>query len=325
MSTYPQGGAILRGDLRGVVEEAFRASETYIGAQVLPPMPVMAKGGQYPVFKVNGGNLLRDEAKRRGPAANYARISRAYENDTYTAIEYGIEAIVDDSESNNLSRFFDLEVSETRMAYRQIQLSHERRVKAKIFDPATFSLTTSATAYTAANLATFNVGLDIDSVKASIQGRGEDVSGLTAVMSLNVFDRIRASTQLQNRIRGTISTDSMLVLDRQAVADALGLKEVLVGRAVYDTSKQGASAASLSPVWTDTYIWVGNVSTPTGPDQYFNGSVGFTLFWQEDADIFQVESYRENDIRSTIIRARQYTDEKIVLATAGQLLVTQYS
>lgn len=325
MSTYPAGGAILRGDLRGVVEEAFRTSETYIGAQVMPPLPVMAKGGQYPTLKVNKGNLLRDEAKRRGPAANYARISRSYENDTYTAIEYGIEAVVDDSESNNLSRFFDLEATETRRAYGQIQLAHERRVKSKIFDPAVFSLTTSGTAYTEANLATFNVGLDIDAVKAAIQGRGEDVSQLTAVMSLAVFNRIRASTPLQNRIRGTISTDSFLVLDRQAVADALGIKNVLVGLAVYDTSKQGAASSTLSPVWTDTYIWVGNVQTPTGPDQYFNGSVGFTLFWQEDADIFQVESYREEDIRSTIIRARQFTDEKIVLSTAGQLLVTQFS
>lgn len=320
---YAQGAAVLRADLRGVVEEAFLQSELYIGPKILPPLPVQAKAGQYPVIKKNGGNLLRNEVKARGPGANYARVARSYENDNYQCVEYGIEAIVDDSQRNDVSRFFNLEESETRFAMRQTQLAHEIRVKNKVFDPAVFSLTTSGTAYTSANLPSFNLGLDVDLVKQQIQGRGESVSDLIAVMSRPIFNIVRASTLLQNRIRGTISTDSQLVLDRQAVADALGLRDVLVGDAVYDTSKQGAAASSMANIWPDTYIWIGTARAGNGPDSYFNGSAGFTIFWQQDADIFQAESYREENIRSEIIRCRQDTDEKIVLAAAGQLLVTQ--
>lgn len=322
---YSQAGALLRADLRGVVEEAFLQSELFIGPKVLPPLPVSARAGQYPVIKKNSGNLLRNEVTRRGPGADYARTARAYETDTYTCIEYGFETIVDDSNRADVSRFFDLTSTELRFALRQLQLGHELRTASAINDPATFSLTTSATAYTAANLATFDIGLDIDLAKQEIQSRGENTSNLTVVMSLPMFLRARASTRLQNRIRGTISTDSQLVLNEQAMADALEVKQVLVGRATYDTSKQGASASSLSNIWSNSYIWIGNVASGGGPDSYFNGSVGHTLYWNQDSDIFQVESYREEKIRSEIIRARQNVTEKIVLAPAAQLLVTQYS
>jgi hypothetical protein len=144
-------------------------------------------------------------------------------------------------------------------------------------------------------------------------------------MSLNNFLRARQSTRLQNRIRGTISTDSQLTLTAQAMADALQVKEVLIGRASYDTSKQGAAASTMSNIWSDGFLWLGKVNGPAGPEQYFNGSVGFTLFWQQDADLFQVETYREENIRSTIVRSRHDTDEKIVLATGANLLATGYA
>lgn len=322
---YGLGGAILRPDLAGVVEEAFLQSELYIGPKALPPMPVPNRSGQYPKITKNAGNLLRNEVKVRGSGANYARIQRAWESDTYTCQEYGIESIVADDNARDLGRFFDVASSEIRWDVRQLQMAHEIRAATKLFDTSTFSLSTSATAYTDANLTTFDIGYDVDGMKQQIQSRGESTDNLTLIMSLPVFLRARQSTRLQNRIRGTVSTDTQLTLDRQAMADALQIKEVLVGAATYDTSKQGASSSSLSNIWSNTYLWLGRCMQPSGPEQYFNGGTGFTLFWQQDADIFQVETYREENIRSTIVRSRQNVDEKIVLATGAQLLATQYS
>lgn len=322
---YSQGGAILRADLAGVVEEAFLQSELYIGTKVLTPMPVPNRAGQYPKIAINGGNLLRNEVKSRGPGANYPRVQRAWTNDNYTCEEYGLESIVPDDNARDLSRFFDVASSEIRWDVRQVQLAHEVRTAAAVFNTSTFNLSTSATAYTDANLTTFDIGYDVDGMKQQIQSRGESVDGLTLVMSLPVFLRARQSTRLQNRIRGTVSTDTQLTLSAQAMADALQVKEVLIGRATYDTSKQGASSSSLSSIWSNTYLWLGRCDAPSGPEAYFNGSTGFTIFWQQDADLFQVETYREENIRSTIVRARQYVSEKIVLSTGAQLLASQYS
>ena len=322
---YGLGGAILRPDLAGVVEEAFLQSTLYIGSKILPPMPVPNRAGQYPVIQKNAGNLLRNEVKVRGAGSNYARIQRAWTSDDYTAQEYGIESIVPDDNAQDLGRFFDVASFEIRRDVGQVMMAHEIRTAAKIFDTSVFTLSTSATAYTGANLATFDIGYDVDGMKQDIQSRGESVDNLTLVMSLPVFLRARQSTRLQNRTRGTVSTDTQLTLSAQAMADALEVKEVVIGRATYDTSKQGASSSSLSSIWSNTYLWLGRVEQPSGPDQYFNGGTGFTLYWDQDAAMWQVEQYREENIRSTIIRARQYTSEKIVLATGAQLLATQYS
>lgn len=300
-------------------------SDSFIGAKILPPLPVPNRAGQYPKVTLAAAGLLKNNAQRRGPGANYARTNRSYVTDTYTAIEYGSEAVVPDDNARDVGRFFDLEASETRWKYREVQLAHEIRVQAAIQDTTTFSVVTSATAYTAANLASFDLGLDIDTAKQSIISRGESADNLSVVMSYNNFIRARASTRLQNRIRGTLSTDTQLVLDAQAVADALGVKEVFIGRSAYDTSGEGAASATMSQIWSDSYIWLGQVKPAAGPQDYFAGGTGYTLFWQEDSDIFQVESYREEQKRSTIIRCRQYTAEKIINANTAQLLITQYS
>ena len=322
---FPSGGAVLRADLRGVVEEAFLQSELYIGPKCCPPIPVQTEGGQYPVIQKNVANLLRNEVKPVSAGGDYPRIARAYTTDTYTTLEYGIEAVVPDKNARTIGRFFDLEARETVWAYRQVQLGHEIRVANLLQAPSTFSTTTAAITYTSTNLASFDIGLDVDSAKAQIQGRGENVDNLTLVMSYNNFLRARASTKLQNRIRGTISTDAFLTLGTQAMADALQVKQVLIGRATYDGSAQGSAASSLSNIWGDSLMWLGTVVEPSGPDAYFNGSVAFTIFWEQDADIFQVESYRQERLRSTIIRSRQNTSEKVVLAPGAQLIGTGYA
>lgn len=320
------GAVQLRADLRGKVEEAYTAGDLYIGPKVMPPLPVTAKSGQYPYISITSGSLLRNEVKARGPNSAYQRMARQYATGNYTTQDYGIEVPVDDSESSDVARFFDLETTETRLALRQVQLAHEIRVAAALFSPSTFALTTSAVSYGsgASSIANMDIGLDVDTAKQAIQGRGEDVSQLTVVMSLNVFIRARTSTKLQNRIRGTVSTDTLLILSEQAMADALGVKQVLVARSVSDGSKLNAAAASLSAIWSDTYIWIGTAIPGGSSEQYFNGSTGFTLFWNEDSALFSVESYREEQTRSTIIRARHNVSEKIVNARTAQLLVTQY-
>ena len=321
---YSMGGAVLRADLRGVVEEAALMGQTFIGTKVYPPLPVPNRAGQYPIVKRQSGDLLRNETKVRGAGGEYSRVSRSWESDNYTCLEYGIEVPIDDSVNKDLSRFFDLEAFELRRAYEQVQLAHEIRVAASVVDRSVWNCITAAITYTTTNIATYDIGYDIDLAKNAIQSRGESIDDLTVVMSLPVFLRSRASTKLQNRIRGMLPSETILSLDTDSFARACGVKQVLVGRAAYDTTMQGVTT-SMSNIWGDTYVWVGISNAGAGPEQYFNGSSAFTLFWQQDADIFQVESYREEKKRSEIIRARQFCTEKVVLANSGELVTTGYA
>jgi hypothetical protein len=67
-----------------------------------------------------------------------------------------------------------------------------------------------------------------------------------------------------------------------------------------------------------------NATMPVKPG-YFGGGAGFTLNWSEYGPAIGVSTYREEKIKSNIVRASQYTAEKIVNSNAGQLIATQYS
>ena len=320
---YSNSAAIFRGDIAGVVEQAKDWEAGLIGTSVMPILDVPVRAGQYPSFVLKEGQLLKSDMKNRAPYSDYARGTRAFTQDTYTALEYGYEEAVDDTVTLDVARFFDAEVMAAKLAKRKLLLAHELRVASKIFDTGAFTSTNSGTAYTVANLATFDVGQDVQEALDRMLARGESTTNTRVVIPYPVWTRLRASTKFQNRLRGTgLSSDTILNASTQAAAEVFGVAEVLIGRASYDSAAEGI-AFSAANVWANTYIWVGSV-TQAGAG-YFGGGAGFTLNWSEYGPAIGVSTYREEKIKSNIVRASQYTAEKIVNSNAGQLIATQYS
>ena len=320
---YSNSAAIFRADIAGVVEQAKELESGLIGTQVMPILDVPVRAGQYPTFVLKEGQLLKSDMKTRSPYSAYPRGTRAFTQDTYTALEYGYEEAVDDTVELDIARFFDAETMAAKLAKRKLLLAHELRVAAKIFDNSTFTATNSGTAYTTANLATFDVGSDVQDAIDRLLAKGESVTNLAVVMSASVWTRIRASTKFQNRLRGTgLSTDTILNASQQAAAEVFGVNSVLIGRASYDTAPEGVAFAS-GNVWSNSLIWVGSVTQASAG--YFGGGAAFTLNWSQYGSAVGVSTYREEAIKSNIVRASHYVAEKVVNANAGQLVTTQFS
>lgn len=320
---YTNSAAIFRGDIAGVVEQAKDWEAGLIGTAVMPILEVPVRAGQYPSFVLKEGQLLKSEVKARAPYSAYARGTRAFNQDTYTALEFGYEEAVDDTVGLDVARFFDAEVIAAKLAKRKLLLAHELRVAAKIFDTGTFTATNSATAYTVANIATFDAASDVQDALDRMTAKGESIANAKVVIPYPVWTRLRASTKFQNRLRGTgLSSDTILNASQQAAAEVFGVAEVLIGRASYDSAAEGV-AFSASNVWANTYIWVGNV-TESGAG-FFGGGAGFTLNWSEYGPAIGVSTYRDETIKSNIVRASHYVAEKIVNANAGQIITTQYA
>jgi hypothetical protein len=320
---YSNSAAIFRGDIAGVVEQAKDFEAGLIGTAVMPILDVPVRAGQYPSFVLKEGQLLKSDMKTRSPYSAYARGTRAFVQDTYTALEYGYEEAVDDTVTLDVARFFDAEVIAAKLAKRKLLLAHELRVAAKLFDNSTFTATNSGTAYTTANLATFDAGADVQEAIDRLLSKGESVTNLSVIIPYPVWTRIRASTKFQNRLRGAgISSDTILNASTQAAAEVFGVASVQIGRASYDTAPEGVAFAA-GNVWANTFIWVGSVTQASAG--YFGGGAAFTLNWSEYGSAIGVSTYREEAIKSNIVRASQYTAEKVVNANAGQLITTQYS
>jgi hypothetical protein len=119
-----------------------------------------------------------------------------------------------------------------------------------------------------------------------------------------------------------MSSDTVLNASLANAAEVFGVAEVLIGRTSYDTAAEGLAFVS-GNVWANTYIWVGSVTDSASG--YFGGGAGFTLNWSEYGPAVGVFTYRDETIKSNIVRASHYVAEKVVNANAGQLVTTQYS
>lgn len=320
---YSNTAAVFRGDIAGVLEQAKDWETNLIGTRVLPILNVPVRAGQYPSFKLKEGQLLKNDVKNRAPYSSFARGTRAFNYESYTALEYGYEEAVDDTVNADISRFFDAEVIAAKLARRKLLLAHELRVASAVFNSSNFTATNSATAYTSANLATFDIGYDVQLAIDRLLANGESQNNLRVVIPYPVWTLVRASTKFQNRLRGIgLSTDTILNASAEAAAQVFGVQEVLIGRASYDSAPEGI-AFSAAQAWANTYVWVGSVTEASSG--YFGGGAGFTLNWSEYGPAVGVFTYRDETIKSNIVRAAHYVSEKIVNTNAGQLITTQYA
>lgn len=322
---YPTAGATIRGDINIKVEEAASADKHYIGTRVMPPVPVDLKSGTYPKLEIAGAELMSAGSTIRTRSGSYGEVSRKWTTDTYDCIDRGLEEPVDDTDVRDMRRFFNLEMTAARLCLRNMQLDHEDRVATAIFNATTFGAgTNSAVAYTEANIATISFVADVMAAIERLADNGQQAD--TIIIPSPVFNRVRRATPTVNFVTGSVSPGRGVTAETLAAAFAdHGIRQVLIGRARKNTAKKG-QAKSISQVWANTYIWVGAVNASAGSVEGVTaGGAGFTLYWNQDGGLYTSETYRNEGRRSNMVRVRQNTAEKVVDATAGTLITTQYS
>jgi hypothetical protein len=144
-------------------------------------------------------------------------------------------------------------------------------------------------------------------------------------MSQAVFHRIATSSNVQAFVRGSINGNITMPMNAANLATALadyGIERVLIGRARQNTAKKG-QAKSVSPIWNNTYVWVGRVNPAALTPQ--SGGAGFIFYWNLEGGLYVSETYRDESRRSNIVRVRQNTTEKLSDTSCGTLITTQYS
>ncbi|NBW15256.1 MAG: hypothetical protein EBR82_45410 [Caulobacteraceae bacterium] len=315
---YLTSGATLRGDITTAIIEGQSGNSGFIGADVFPIYNSSVKAGQYLRLRLGNAELLNDDASVVAPGASYPRTSRAFDNDNFTCVEYGLEEVVPDALAADVSRFFGLETETAKILLRNIQIGHEVEVAAALFNTGNFTATNSLIAYSEANLTTINFPGDVAAAKQRLLKKG--VLPNAVVMSQEVFDRIRRSTLAQNQFFGVISNTGGRLLSEQEIAAVAGVEFCYVGKAAKNSAAKGQSFSG-GFVWNNTYVAVANIA---GGD-FAAGGVGRTIIWSEDASApFVTESYRDENRRSNILRVRSNRTVKVIDTTAAELITTQW-
>ena len=282
----------------------------FVGMEILPVFPVTKQSADYPVLPLE--SFLKTKDTKRAPRGAYGRGDWEFETATYSTQEYGWEEPIDDVESRLYQRYFDAEALATEICIDSILRGHEIRTATKLEANAITSnvgteWSTAATATPRANVETARAAM-----RASY-----GVLPNAIVMSYKVFRNVLNTAELKDALKYTNPIEfGAENAQRIILGQYLGL-DVLVGGGQKDAAKRGQSA-SLADIWDDEYVHLIARATNTS----LRAPVyGHTFLWTEDSpQTVVVESYREEDKRSTIIRARQHIGEVTVFAGAAYKL-----
>ena len=319
---FINGGTTIRADINQALIEAPQADVGLIGAQLLPIQNVDAKAGTYLKVQLAAGELLSNNVLNRESGSSYSRGIRSFSQANYSTNEFGLEELVPDDASADLNRFFSYESETAKFLLRQLKLSHEKRVNDVVWassTPFTIADQSPAVNYTQALVATCDIARDVATAKLALAQYGYEAN--CVAMSANVFELIRRSTLLQNQFFGVISSTGARLLSEAEIAAALGVTNLLVGRAAINTAGKNKSYSG-SFVVSSAKIVVGQVSG----GEFTAGGMGRTLVWTGDAaGGFVSESYRDEARRSQVLRVRMNTDEVIIDPNAAVRITTNFA
>lgn len=312
----------LRPDLAASFEAFDLAAEKagYIGQKVMPFVDVASQAGNF--GKIPLAQLLQQRDTKRAPGSGYARGNFTFEPATYSCEEHGAEEPVDDREAKMYANYFDAEVIATQRAYNAVLRNAEKRIADAVFNTSTWTGSSLTTDVSGTPWATISSAVPLTNVESAVQ-KVYDNSGLwpnALVINRKVFRNLRNTAQVIDRIASSGAGNRNLASDVTVdmLAQAFDLDYIIVAGGSQNTATEGQTAA-VGQIWSSTYAMVCRVATSS---DFREPCIGRTFHWSADGSSVDgaIESYRDEVVRSNVIRVRHDVDEIVLYAQAGHLL-----
>ena len=260
--------------------------------------------------------MLENRALVRAPGTGYSRGAWEFENANYTCLERGVESAIDDRSRAIYSYSFDIAKVAAARARAAVLRNLEIDIAGALFNTTTWtgSALTTAVSTEWSTAASATPVADVLAAKQSVRA-SSGIEANTVVMSQKVYENCISTAQVVDRIKYA-GFDDPKSIGPNALAALFQVDRVLVagGASIKLTSNKGATTA-LGDIWDDEYVMV--CRTEQGADLQ-QPCVG-RLFVFEGSGA-TVEEYRDETIRSQIIRVRMDYHAKVLRAECGHLL-----
>jgi hypothetical protein len=307
--------AVPRLDLGMAFEEYSTSLADFIAPKVLPTFRSNRKSATYSALTAK--DIIQDNDAARAPGGNYNRISTKLSDKSFDCEEYGFEHVVDDLERQIFSSDFDAEMVATKITARALALQREKRAAALLFNTTTWtgaSLFLDITT-TWATIATSTPVVDISNAAKKVK----DNCGIwpnALITNYTNLTFLLQSTTLRNQFPGhpNLTWDMLTSM----LGSMCGIRKVIIAGAIRDSADEGLTAVK-AQVWSDSYAMVAVVPEENAP--LLEPAVGRSFLYVPDSPAeVNIETYREEQKRSTIVRARHNMDEVVHDANFAFLL-----
>lgn len=162
-------------------------------------------------------------------------------------------------------------------------------------------------------------------------------SRLSVAMGGGTYLALTLNAQIQSQVRAILgqTNDQGIVYDvpAETMARVLGVRQVLIGDASYDTADEGQTAV-MANVWPDAYCLVFYAPTPGEPD-IFSPALGRTFVWEQDEasgglggvaqlpsaiEGMVLEHYQDGTRNTDVMRARDWSHRMLLNKESAHLI-----
>ena len=277
----------------------------FVGTSILPIRNVGTKNGDYPIFSDDQFDL--NDSAIRSAGSSFARRDFDYGKQSYACVQYALEGVLPDEDESKASDdgISDAAGAIAQKLQRDIMVGHELRVQSAL-SGAGFN----ATAQTGAAMSDAAGAKPITTIQNAVERLNANgmFDNLALIIESSLYNEMINTDDVRNIFNGNGQYTSKDIL-----TSALGVSNIIVCPTRYNSAAKGQTA-SRTKIWeTDTYY----VAQIAG-GEFSNGGIGRTLAYSPDGGAFTAETYRDEPIKSDILRVYMSTDEVIINANAGE-------
>jgi hypothetical protein len=301
----------MRPDLSAQVNEYAerKAAARFVAPAAAPIFRSPDQNGTYPIMRRSNFKKRTDNARNEG--GRYNRIVGEFGQGNFACDEHGLENPVDERRRKRYAQYFDAEKSAANMTWFQNMLNWEYRVST-LFSGGGWTNTNVATAWstTASGVPLTDLQTGIDALQDNCGVSSFDIS---LIIPRADYQEMNLTAQIIDKVKYTYPGIQPTSLSAQQIANMLELKRVLVAQSVQDSTEEGVAETN-AQIWTAGVMYLAVLCDVD--DDLEEPSAARTVLWTGDSpEIPVIESYREEAIRSDVIRVRDDTDEVLIGAT----------
>jgi len=282
----------------------FMAGLPLVGRRIAPIVPTQLHAAAYYIYDTS--NIVDVPTNiQRAPSTGFKRLKSQLSDDTFLCKDYGIEEPIDKMELAMYANFFAADRSGMERAIRVVAINHEIRVR-NLARTATQTASPSVK-WNAASGTT--ILADIQAGKNSIRAR---IGVLPNLLTLpyNVYTALRDSAEMKSYLR---SADGIVT---KAQMESILEVEIQISGDLINTAAEG-QAAAISDIWEDEAFLSYSIQSADMKSLNFARTYNWTAASGSGPAGISTFTYDQDEIDSRVVRARQFTDEKIAADGAG--------
>ena len=305
---------VLNPILSEVAGEFLQDSETngFIGTKLFPIFGTAKQSSVYPTLGIEA--MMKERNTLRAPRSGYDRGDWKFGEGNFFCKEYGLEEPIDQIEAEVYADYADVQEISTERAMKGLLRGREMRIAKIAFDTDTIENAAAGVKWN--ELDTAKPRSDVMDAKSMCREKCGLVPNYMTV-SYTTFQNVLRTKEITEALKYTNPIElGGFEAQRSVLAQYFGVDQFLVGDAMYDLAKKGKDAKLIN-VWDDTKVLLSVVSNR---NDLREPTFGRTFQWDRAGSEVEVEEYRDESIKSDIIRASFHSDEKLMFKEAGFII-----